>query len=760
MSVFWEIVVSNALVVALLALVLTLLGRKWKHPAALHVLWVLLLLKLFLPPVYRIELELPAENAAASSPSPTANQPAGNAELPWSVTYGPKPHTPAAKPAPPQAATTPIRSVPEFSWSTWLLIGWAGVTMLLIVLCWRRVRAFKKILRSGHEPSEELRQTVQHLSRRFGLRRAPPVIMVPVRLSPMVWAVGGRVRIVLPRHLMEQFDSSGRLAILAHELAHIRRGDHVVRWVELAATVFFWWHPAVWWARHQLRELEEQCCDGMVLEALPDTARSYAVSLVETLNFLSETSFLKPLAATGASPGASLARRIAMLKEPRRTSVRLTLGRTLLLLALAAIPMTLALASEPAKPVKDKNKSKPAVTEPSLAGAAADLDPLKLPALPSSVESAGAPKQKANELPPTFDQSWRVAEPNSEQPPDAVPSPQGYLRPIAVRTNTPAQAPTYATAGTSPARKRAIFRLKNAPAIDVAETIENLFKGEVQGPYASKPSVVISPDAVSNCILVSGSEDDIAQIEEFIETLDAPSSMVRVEMLIAEVKTPESEDAAEDVRNRLLGLGKSGGVDSDLFAKELAELREQGVLTVVSRPQIMTLDNQPASVQIGEALIGKPSDGPVPGVTVGLSPRVSDESVTMEIDVEIVRVESAGQAMIATGGDTNKGAELAVQRLVTTTAQTTVSVTDGRTAILGGLVPDADAKDEQLLIVLTPHIVTQGPKRAVARSQRMQGPVSDGTARLPRVVVPDHPGPEEPSRSPAATYPVLGPSAK
>ncbi len=735
MSVFWEIVASNALVVALLALVLTLLGRKWKQPAALHVLWVLLLLKLFLPPVYRIELQLPAEDAAASSPSPTATQPADRGELPWSVTYGPKPHTSATKPASPQDATTPILSVPEISWSTWLLISWAGVTMLLVVLCWRRVRAFKKILRSGHAPSEELQQMVQHLSRRFGLRRVPPVIVVPLRLSPMVWAVGGRVRIVLPRHLMEQFDSSGRQAILAHELAHIRRGDHVVRWVELAATVLFWWHPAVWWARRQLRELEEQCCDGMVLEAFPDAARSYAVSLVETLDFLSDTSFLKPLAATGASPGASLTRRIAMLKEPRRTSVRLTLGRTLLL-ALAAIPMTFALASEPAKPVKDKNKSKPAVAKSPLAEAAADLDPLKLPALPSTVESAGAPKQKASELSPAFDQSWRVAEPNSEQPPDAVPSPQGYLRPMAARTNSPAQAPTYAPAGTSPARKRAIFRLKNAPAIDVAETIENLFKGEAQGPYP----VVISPDAVSNCILVSGSEDDITQIEEFIETLDAPSSMVRVEMLIAEVKTPESEDAAEDVRNRLLALGKSGGVDSDLFAKELAELREQGVLTVVSRPQIMTLDNQPASVQIGEALIGKPSDGPVPGVTVGLSPRVSDESVTMEIDVEIVRVESAGQAMIATGGDANKGAELAVQRLVTTTAQTTVSVTNGRTAILGGLVPDADAKDEQLLIVLTPHIVTQGPKRAVARSQRMQGPVSDGTARLPRVVVPHHPG--------------------
>jgi beta-lactamase regulating signal transducer with metallopeptidase domain len=44
----------------------------------------------------------------------------------------------------------------------------------------------------------------------------------------------------------------------------------------------------VWWASRQLRELEEQCCDGRVLELVPDQPRTYAAALVDTLEFLSE----------------------------------------------------------------------------------------------------------------------------------------------------------------------------------------------------------------------------------------------------------------------------------------------------------------------------------------------------------------------------------------------------------------------------------------------------------------------------------------
>ena len=66
MHAFWGIIASNAVVAALLAIGAGLLGRIWKHPAALHALWVVVLLKLFAPPL--VTAELPA--AFAFSPSP------------------------------------------------------------------------------------------------------------------------------------------------------------------------------------------------------------------------------------------------------------------------------------------------------------------------------------------------------------------------------------------------------------------------------------------------------------------------------------------------------------------------------------------------------------------------------------------------------------------------------------------------------------------------------------------------------------------
>ena len=870
MSSFLGIVASNALVVTVLALVLIAVGRAWRHPASLHVLWVLVLLKLFVPPVFTIGIPAPAgrqeaviraEEPRAAPTLDTANTVEAEAisnsddgELPWSVTYG----EPAASrtvrasvPADaPVVVASPVTAETESahvwywpSWSVWLVCGWAVGSLLLGIACRRRLRAFQRLLRSAEEPGAELHQTAEEMGKRLELRRLPQILVVDVRLSPMVWALGGRARVVLPKDLINQLDEAGREAILAHELAHVRRGDHVVRWVELTAIVFFWWHPVVWWARRELRELEEQCCDGMVLDILPDSGKRYAVSLVETLNFLSETPFVKPLAATGAKPGASLARRIAMLKDYRNAGVRLTIGRAVLLLAAAAVPMALALAAEPKQDAEQEAAKPPvpdspwdagmqlstkvrATSEPAQGGETvvqqADVfarrvtqkskkeakppspeTKMVIPDLPKQIKLITASKPaQVSERPSepatgttgsnVLDRLMYIDQMKSARPQQSLPAPatkpaQSYpdfdqlgrrvkssegRQANLVDAQEPEEQLGIYTANTAP-RKRAIFRLNNAPALDVAETIRTLYDGEMKANPGSKtPDVVISSDAVSNCLLVSASEDDLAQIEEFIKTLDAPKSMVRVEMLIAQVGSFDSEEDAKKVRERLLGLGKSGGVDSEEFGKQIAELRDEKLLTVLSRPQIMTLDNQPAFVQVGEALVGKPADGPVPGVTVGLTPRIAEELVLMEVDVEITRAESAGKAVVTKGSEAAEDTLVPMRRMVTTTVQTTTSVADGRTVILGGLTSGADTEGEDLIVVLTPHIVTQGP-RPVAR--RRQGaaldPLSAGnrgpgipavtlptTFQQPQPLAPGQqtlPGPWQPVQQPSTNAPAL-----
>src|SRR5262249_61831254 len=123
--------------------------------------------------------------------------------------------------------------------------------------------------------------------------------LLPGRLSPMVWALLGRPRVLVPSGLWERLTAEQQATLLVHELAHLRRRDQWVRGLELVVTGLYWWHPVVWWACHEIREAEEQCCDAWVLSTLPRAGRAYATALLETLDFLSETQNALPVVASG-----------------------------------------------------------------------------------------------------------------------------------------------------------------------------------------------------------------------------------------------------------------------------------------------------------------------------------------------------------------------------------------------------------------------------------------------------------------------------
>src|SRR5262249_42005815 len=75
------------------------------------------------------------------------------------------------------------------------------------------------------------------------------------------------------------------------------------------------------WARRELREAEEQCCDAWVVWALPGAGRVYATALLECLDFLSEAPHPLPLGASGMGQTDDLKRRLTMIMRgvtPRR----------------------------------------------------------------------------------------------------------------------------------------------------------------------------------------------------------------------------------------------------------------------------------------------------------------------------------------------------------------------------------------------------------------------------------------------------------
>src|SRR5262249_15029310 len=56
-------------------------------------------------------------------------------------------------------------------------------------------------------------------------------------------------------------------AVLAHELAHIRRHDYLVNLLQMAAETVLFYHPAVWWISARIRHERDLCCDDLAVRA-------------------------------------------------------------------------------------------------------------------------------------------------------------------------------------------------------------------------------------------------------------------------------------------------------------------------------------------------------------------------------------------------------------------------------------------------------------------------------------------------------------
>lgn len=86
-------------------------------------------------------------------------------------------------------------------------------------------------------------------------------------------------------------------AIIAHELAHIRRHDYLVNLIQTCMETLFFYHPAVWWVSHRIRIEREQCCDDIAVAVCGD-AVSYARALTKLEEFR-HTSAQLAMAASG-----------------------------------------------------------------------------------------------------------------------------------------------------------------------------------------------------------------------------------------------------------------------------------------------------------------------------------------------------------------------------------------------------------------------------------------------------------------------------
>jgi beta-lactamase regulating signal transducer with metallopeptidase domain len=353
MATLLQIALWNAAAAAVLALVAAAAARLFRRPALTHTLWVLVLLKLVTPPFIPFSLTLPTFSGRAGDVSPLM---APAAEVPVApapdepeppaadVPEGGEDALPAALPEPDPTPSV----VSAVDWDQWAMVAWLlGSALWAAWVVWHVLR-FRRVLRLARLAPGPLQGEAEALARRMGLRKCPDVWLVPGAVSPMVWALARRPCLLFPTGLLDRLDAGGRAAVLAHELAHVRRRDHWVRLLELAATGLYWWHPALWWARRELHEAEEQCCDAWAVWALGGEARPYALALVQAVAFVSQARLPLPLGASGVGQVSHLKRRLAMVMQGKTSRSLSWAGLGVVCgLGLLLLPLFPALGQQP-----------------------------------------------------------------------------------------------------------------------------------------------------------------------------------------------------------------------------------------------------------------------------------------------------------------------------------------------------------------------------------------------------------------------------
>ena len=220
---------------------------------------------------------------------------------------------------------------------------WLGGVVLLLAVMLHRIGRLRGLLRQAVPVPHRAYGEVLRAASEIGLKSVPRVVMVRQRVSPMI-VCGPRPRLVLPVKLWSQLDRMSRHAVLCHELAHLKRRDHWVSWIEWIIGVVYWWNPLVWWIRQKLHEEAELCCDQWVTWLLPRERRTYAVALLKAKEYVSRNSSVAPAMSMGATTQTTrrLVRRIKMVMtgtaKPKLSIVGTAFACTLVLLAWMAGP--------------------------------------------------------------------------------------------------------------------------------------------------------------------------------------------------------------------------------------------------------------------------------------------------------------------------------------------------------------------------------------------------------------------------------------
>ncbi len=298
---------TNTIVAAVLTLLVLGAARIWKlRPALMHALWLIVIVKLACPPLFEIGLPIAAPAVFAAEPAappPPVASPlvARHVSAPLAMSTS----RVAPRVVDGEAAAT------ELSVADGLLIVWGvGAVLLALVMFFGVVRLSRRVWR-GESAPEWLEREVVDLAHKLGVK-APRLRVVAGVPCAFVWSIG-RPTLVWPAHMLEGVDARRVRAVLAHELAHVKRRDHWIARAESVLACALWWHPLFWFARARMRLQAELACDAWAVWASPDARREYAGALIDAIENESQAVSAMPALGVWSGAGRAFEERLTMI---------------------------------------------------------------------------------------------------------------------------------------------------------------------------------------------------------------------------------------------------------------------------------------------------------------------------------------------------------------------------------------------------------------------------------------------------------------
>ena len=177
------------------------------------------------------------------------------------------------------AADRLLSAASNVRWTEWLAVVWACGTLGLVGFGLANYVILNISLLKARPARRSWAKELQELSLELNLDRCVALDVHPI-VGPLIcWTPAGH-KIVVPVGLWSELSSDERIAVLHHELSHLRRGD---LWKSLAARMILalhWFNPLAWISARRFDESAEWACDALMASEQPARVTQLANALL------------------------------------------------------------------------------------------------------------------------------------------------------------------------------------------------------------------------------------------------------------------------------------------------------------------------------------------------------------------------------------------------------------------------------------------------------------------------------------------------